>query len=211
MTEEDRARWDERYRVGDWADIDEPAAILGDAEAWLEPPGLALDVACGAGRNSLYLARRGFSVIAVDISWEGLQRLAHRARTESLDIHLIHADLERFALPTATFDLIVNTRFLLRSVFPTMRGAVKDGGLLLFETFNVDEIEVLGGDIRREFALERGELKDAFSDFEILLYEEGVMEAPEGERGLARMIARKPTSNIGHPTSNIEVRGAGAP
>jgi len=153
MTREDRSRWDERYKDGDWADIDEPATILKDAEAWLDPPGLVLDVACGAGRNSLYLARRGFSVVAIDISWEGLQRLSERARAERLDVHPVHADLERFELPVSKFDLIVNTRFLLRSLFPTIRNALRPGGLLVFETFNVDELEILGGDIRRGFAL----------------------------------------------------------
>jgi SAM-dependent methyltransferase len=192
MTQEDRSRWDERYKDGDWADIDEPATILKDAEAWLNPPGLALDVACGAGRNALHLARRSFSVVAVDISWEGLQRLAQRVRAERLDIHPVHADLEQFPLPAAHFDVIVNTRFLLRSLFPKIRRALKPGGLLLFETFNVDELDVLGGDIRREFALERGELQAAFADFEVLLYEEGVFERREGERGLARMVARHP-------------------
>ncbi len=192
MAEEDRARWDERYRTGDWADIDEPAVILKKAERWLRPPGLALDVACGAGRNSLFLARLGFTVIAVDISWEGVQRLARRARGESLPVHPIHADLERFALPPECFDLIVNTRFLLRSLFPTLRGALRRGGLLAFETYTVDEIEVLGGDIRRVYALERGELRQAFADFELKFYEEGVLEQAEGKRGLARMLARKP-------------------
>ena len=164
---------------------------MKDAEAWLDPPGLALDVACGAGRNALYLARSGFSVVAVDISWEGLQRLSQRARAEQLDIHPVHADLERFKLPAAKFDVIVNTRFLLRSLFPAIHSSLKPGGLLVFETFNVDELEVLGGDIRREFALERGELRAAFADFEILLYEEGVFERREGERGLSRLVARK--------------------
>lgn len=193
MAENDRARWDERYAEGDWADVDEPARILEDAEAWLTEPGLALDVACGAGRNALWLARRGYKVVALDISWEGLQRLQRRARAERLDIHIVLADLEAFAFPPDSFDLIVNSRFLLRSLFPTFRSALKPGGLLLVETFSVDEIEVLGGDIRRAYALERGELRQVFWDFEMLLYEEGVFEEAEGERGLARMVARRPT------------------
>jgi SAM-dependent methyltransferase len=204
MSQDERARWDERYADGDWADIDEPAKILEEAEAWLEPPGLALDVACGAGRNSLQLARRGFTVVSVDISWNGLQRLAHRASDDELPIYPIHADLERFVLPEATFDVIVNTRFLLRSLFFEFRKALKPGGLLVFESFNVEEIETLGGDIRREYALERGELLEAFSDFEILLYEEGVFEKREGERGLARFIGRKAISNTAHRTPHSE-------
>ena len=191
MSDDDRARWDERYRNGDWADTDEPGTILKQAEDWLRTPGLVLDVACGAGRNSLYLARLGFTVISIDISWEGLQRLARRARAEGLPIYIVHADLERFVLKDECFDVIINNRFLLRSLYPAFKRALKPGGLLLFETLTVDEIEVLGGDIRREFALERGELKDAFGDLEILLYEEGVFEEPEGERGLARLIGRK--------------------
>jgi SAM-dependent methyltransferase len=197
MAEEDRARWDERYRVGDWADVDEPSRILQLAEPRLKPPGLVLDVACGAGRNALFLAQRGFSVVAVDISWDGLQRLSHRAREPRLPVYLIHADLEHFVLPDSSFDVIINTRFLLRSLFPVFRSALKPGGLVVFETFNVDEIDVLGGDIRRAFALEHGELKAAFAGFEFLLYEEGVFEEPEGERGLSRLIARKPFSGAG--------------
>lgn len=198
MAQDDRARWDDRYRAGDWADIDEPARILLDAEPWLKPPGLALDIACGAGRNSLYLARHGYTVIAADISSEGLSRLTLRARAANLRVHPLQADLERFALPAERFDLIVNTRFLLRSLFPKLRHALKPGGLLVFETFNVDEIEVLGGDIRRAYALERGELRQAFGDFEMLLYEEGVFEEDEGERGLARMIARKTSVGLSY-------------
>lgn len=192
MAEDDRVRWDERYAEGDWADVDEPARILEDAEAWLGEPGLALDVACGAGRNALWLARHGFKVIAVDISWEGLQRVQRRTRDENFDIQLVHADLESFALPPDTFDLIINSRFLLRPLFAAFRNVLKPGGLLLVETFTVDEIDVLGGDIRRAYALERGELRQAFQDFELLMYEEGVFEEDEGERGLARMIARRP-------------------
>ena len=151
-----------------------------------------LDVACGAGRNALFLARRGFTVIAVDISWEGLRRLASRARGEGLHIHLVHADLERFLLPDRSIDVIVNTQFLLRSLFPSFRRALKPGGLLIFETHSVDEIEVLGGDVRRAYTLERGELPGEFAEFEPLLSEEGVFEREEGERGLARLVARKP-------------------
>ncbi|UCF20067.1 MAG: methyltransferase domain-containing protein [Gemmatimonadota bacterium] len=194
MAREDRERWDQRYRAGDWADLREPARIVLDAEAWLDPPGLVLDLACGAGRNSLHLARRGFSVVAVDISWEGLQRLARRSRERRLSVYPIHADLDRFALPTGAFDVIINARFLLRSLFPKIRGALRAGGLLLFETFSTDEIDVLGGDIRRPFALEPGELRAAFADYELLLYEEGIFDEPEGERGLVRMIARRPAA-----------------
>lgn len=187
-----RTRWDERYRDGDWTFGDGPAEIVKDARRWLPRRGRALDVACGAGRNALHLARAGWSVLAVDLSVEGLRLLRDRAREESRPVQPVLADLRRFHVRPGAFQLVVNTRFLLREAFPLLRHALAPGGLLVFETFSVHEIEVLGGDVRRAFALERGELPKAFSEMEILLYEEGVFQRPEGDRGLARMIAKKP-------------------
>ena len=191
MARTDQERWDQRYRDGDWVDSDGPSPIVEDAVPWLSPPGLALDVACGSGRNSLFLARYGFEAIAVDLSWRGLHLLAKRARSERLGVHPVQADLERFILPEDSFDVIVNTHFLMRDLFPKLQSALTPAGLLIIETYHVDEIDVLGGDIRREYALEPGELKEAFSDLDILLYEEGIFNRAEGERGLARLVARK--------------------
>lgn len=189
----DRNRWDERYREGDWCDIGEPARIVREAEPWLPVRGRALDLACGAGRNALFLGRRGLDTLAVDVSGEGLRLLSRRARAEALPVRPVQADLERFALrEDARFEVVVNVRFLLRSLLPRIRRWLAPGGVLIFETFNVDEIEILGGDIRRAFALERGELRRAFAGLEVLAYEEGIFERPEGARGLAGMIARRP-------------------
>lgn len=104
----------------------------------------------------------------------------------------VRADLSEFSVRPAAFRIVLNVRFLLRATFPLIRRSLVPGGLLLFETFSVDEIDELGGDIRREYVLERKELRRAFADFEILLYEEGIFQRQEGERGLARLAARKP-------------------
>lgn len=188
---DDRTRWDARYRDGDWTDERRPARIVEDARAWLPSEGLALDVACGAGRNALFLAERGLRVLGVDLSQEGLRLMERRARARSLPVQGVLADLARFSLRPGRFDVVVNTHFLLREALPLIRDALAPGGLLVFETYHVDELDVLGGDIRRAFALERGELRRAFPDLEVLLYEEGVFEREEGERGLARMVGRR--------------------
>lgn len=192
MNHRPRTRWDDRYRSGDWSDLSSPAAIVEDALPWLEGKGRALDLACGAGRNALFLADRGHSVMGVDLSVEGLRILAERARERKLPVQPVLAELPEFHVRPEAFQVVVNTRFLLRETFDLIHRALAPGALLLFETYHVDEIDLLGGDIRRPYALERGELGEAFSDFDLLLYEEGVFERPEGERGLARMIARKP-------------------
>lgn len=173
-------------------DVGRPAGIVREAAPWLPNDGWALDVACGTGRNALYLAERGLRVLAVDLSGRGLRRLQDRARARRLPIHPVQADLGRFAVRPGRFRVVVNTHFLLRSSFPLLREALAPGGLLLFETYNVDEIELLGGDVRRAYALDRGELRRAFGDLETILYEEGVVPRPGGDEGLARLIARKP-------------------
>jgi tellurite methyltransferase len=147
-------------------------------------------VACGAGRNTLFLARRGWRVMGVDLSVEGLRLLDRRARSEGLPVLPVLADAGAFLVRPRSFDLVVNTFFLLREAFPLLRQALRPGGLLLFETFSVLELDELGGDIRREFALEQGELLRAFPDLQVLLHEEGIFERDEGERGLARLVAR---------------------
>jgi len=195
-----RERWDARYGDGDWVDVEAPARILSEAMELLpregislpEPGGLALDLACGAGRNARFLARRGWRVMGVDLSIEGLRRMDARTRAEDLPVLPVLADAARFRVRPGSFDLAVNSWFLLRSTFPLLRDALRPGGVLLFETFSALELDELGGDVRRAFTVERGELLEAFSGFEILLHEEGVFEREEGERGLARLIARKP-------------------
>ena len=65
MTQAERDKWNERYRGGSYEGRDHPTALLAEWAPRL-PPGRALDVACGAGRNALFLARAGYSVDAVD-------------------------------------------------------------------------------------------------------------------------------------------------
>jgi SAM-dependent methyltransferase len=87
-------------------------------ERWREP-GLALDLGCGAGRHSLALARRGFPVVAVDLSLPLLQTVQKRARQEHLPISCVRLDLCRIrALPPGAFRYAL----LLYSTLGMIRG-----------------------------------------------------------------------------------------
>ena len=92
MTQIDRDKWDQRY-AGDSYNKKNPVTLVAD---WLPqiPTGRALDIACGAGRNALFLAKAGYRVDAIDISPEGLKLANQEAENLGLDINWIEHDLD---------------------------------------------------------------------------------------------------------------------
>lgn len=166
-------------------------------DPWLQrvlpllPPGRALDLACGRGRNALYLAERGFAVTAVDASAEGLALLQQQARGRGLALKLRQQDLEAEPeLPRAAFELVTVFFYLQRSLFLPLKAALVPGGVAVARTFT-SAGDFPGGPRRREFILRPGELLEVFSGWEILLHEEGVESSRKGG-GLAGIVARKP-------------------
>lgn len=105
----DRAWWDQRYRSSSalWSGRPNPQLV---AEAADLAPGSALDVGCGEGADSIWLAERGWRVTAVDISTVALERGAAHAREVNADaarrISWLQADLTAWTPPAATYDLV---------------------------------------------------------------------------------------------------------
>jgi SAM-dependent methyltransferase len=184
-----RPDWEHRYERGGAEALRPPSQFLARHVTAL-PHGRALDLACGEGRNAILLARRGFTVEAIDFSFAGLARLSAIARREDLAIHCLQADLERYPLPRARYAVVLNIRYLQRSLFAPMRAAVAAGGVIVFETFLREQAR-LGHPKNPAFLLEPGELRRQFADFELLTYEEGRFECETGEAHLARMVARR--------------------
>lgn len=187
----ERPQWESRYR--DRADdaVRPPSPFVVEQCARL-PPGRALDVASGDGRHALFLARRGWTVDAIDFAHAGLARLLAAARREKLSVNPLQADLETFPLPGAHYDLILNVRYLQRSLFDALRTAARPGGLIVFETFLGEQAQ-LGHPKNPAFLLDSGELAARFRDFEILTYREGRSETETGPAFLAQMLARRPS------------------
>lgn len=155
------------------------------------PRGRALDVACGDGRHALVLARRGFTVDAIDLAATALRRLRAVALSERLAVHPVQADLENFPLPAGAYAVVLNIRYLQRSLWPAFKKGLCAGGVLLFETFLRDQRRV-GHPRNPAFLLEPGELASAFADLEILHYEEGLLSTESEPAFLARLLARRP-------------------
>ncbi|MBZ5652967.1 MAG: methyltransferase domain-containing protein [Acidobacteriia bacterium] len=186
----DRVHWEERYAARSTAGANEAPSDFLQAHAALLH-GRVLDVAAGAGRNSLFLARRGLVVEAIDISFAGLHLACAAAKAEGLSVLAVQADLEAFPLPADRYDAVINIRYLQRSLFQPIQCAVKTGGLIVFETFLIDQRDI-GHPRHPDFLLQRGELRSAFaSACEILTYEEGLLQSGGHPAYLARMLARR--------------------
>lgn len=160
--------WNERYRSREEIG-GEPASLLVDAAGHL-PPGRALDLACGAGRNALWLASRGWEVVAIDGAPEAIRIV--REHDAAIDARVM--DLEAgAALPfhDESFDLVAILYYLHRPLFAEAKRIVKRGGVV-----------VCAVKMRGTYRVKPGELAQHFDDFEVL-------RSHEGE--IAELIARR--------------------
>lgn len=135
MSGDDKTRWDRQHALSSGAN--QPSSFLRqilESDAWHIPRGLTLDVAAGKGRNAIFLAEMGFSVVGIDISTIALEEASRRAAKKSLEVKWHLADLEQIKLPTAAYNLIVNFNYLQRSWVDQIRGALKPHGHVIFET-----------------------------------------------------------------------------
>lgn len=173
MSLDDQVRWDKRHAgSGAAAGPSEFLRHILSADSWPLPRGRALDIACGRGRNSLYLAEQGFDVLGVDISAAALDEGRARAERSRLAIQWRQADLENTRLEPGVFDLVLNINFLQRSLIPGIKRALKIGGHVIFETFLIDQ-KNLGHPTNPDYLLRHNELLDHFRDFRVLCYREG--------------------------------------
>lgn len=176
MSSADRAEWDERHRAKT-AGAPEPFVV--EMLPLLPPDGIVLDVAAGRGRHSLAIARAGHTVVAVDFAESAMAALAGAARKEHLPIWPVAGDFDSFALRDRSFDAIVNVNFLDRALFPEFARALKPGGVLLVDTFLVDQAEI-GHPKDPRFLLQHYELRELLAGFELMRYREALCVYPDG-------------------------------
>jgi SAM-dependent methyltransferase len=193
--------WNAKYRAVAEEPLPEAAGFVRELLPLL-PLGPALDIACGTGRHTLLLASRNQPVTAVDSSDVALEILEQRAdaahcaithvkRAAQLPnrrpgIQLWHADLKEASLPSEAFALVLCVNYLQRSLFPQIENALAPGGMLLFETYTIAQLDFSGGPRNPNYLLEVGELRTAFPGLRSLFYRE-----LRAEKGIASLIAQK--------------------
>jgi 2-polyprenyl-3-methyl-5-hydroxy-6-metoxy-1,4-benzoquinol methylase len=192
MSLDDRNRWDRQHAES--SGPEEASSLLQKVlagEHWQIPSGRALDIACGKGRNALFLAARGFDVTAVDVSGVGLDVGRRRAAERNLQVTWMEIDLEQDALPASGYDLVVNVNYLQRALTPKIKAAVKSGGSIIFETYLIDQRR-LGHPKNPDYLLAHNELLNSFSDFRVLFYREGKFADGREASFRAGLLAQKP-------------------
>ncbi len=189
MSKDERNKWEARYSH-DEQEFRQPSPLL---VKWIgeAPPGKALDLAAGMGRNAFFLAERGYEVTAVDLSPTAIRRARKQARKKSLPIEWIEADLDSYTLP-GRYDLIVISFFYInKKLAPAIMEALNAGGVLIYENHMLPPQHPEEA-AEHSFHFQPGELRALFPGLKLLHYE----ERQAGEKGghpswVAALVARK--------------------
>jgi tellurite methyltransferase len=183
--------WDERYRMRGRAkeDLDSvPAKLVVDTANQVRS-GKALDLACGTGRNALWLAEHGWVVTAVDGSPTAIELLRQQASERTMAVDAIVADFEagQYFIQPAYWDLIAISYYLQRGLLePAMAGVVRGGLLLAIVHITEPDEEPTRTRLRP------GELAKYFSAWEIVHSYEGKPHDSSHQRAVAEIVARRP-------------------
>jgi tellurite methyltransferase len=183
--------WEERYRSGERAEADlgtAPTPLLVETAKRLAP-GRALDLACGAGRNALWLAERGWDVTAVDGATPAIEILRSRAAERGVTIEAKVADLEKSEYPIepSQWNLIAMCYYLQRNLFQPAKQGVVPGGIVLAIVHITEP-----GEQATAHRLRPGELMRFFAGWEILHHFEGRPNDTAHRRAVAQIVARRP-------------------
>lgn len=178
--EADRLKWNKRYVEGSYQARQHPTALLKD---WLDrlPHKSALDLACGTGRNTRFIAQTAREVVGIDISNVAIEK-ARELATEFSNVEFLVADLDEGFPIDRNFDLIVVVRFVDMGLLSQLADHVRPGGAVLVEEhlqWHDDSVELTGPSSQR-FRVKPGALDEALQDFEPLFSYEGLIRDPFG-------------------------------
>lgn len=162
---EDKQRWNKKYTQAPMPTA--PIVALSSFVDQIAQGSKALDIACGKGRHTHFLASKGIYVDAVDYS-----DVALNALDKSDYINCIDEDLDHYCIKRASYDLVVCTNFLSRRLFPFIKESLKKDGLLIFETFMECDHKDAHQPTNTDFLLRSNELLHAFLGLTVLFYEE---------------------------------------
>ncbi len=199
-----RETWDGRFSTADYIFGTEPNVWLAAHAELLKPGMRVLAVADGEGRNSVWMAKRGLTVDAFDISPVGVDKAKKLAQAAGVQVNFQVASVEEFAWQVGEYDAVVaifiqfadpDTRATL---FKRMKSALKPDGLILLQGYTPKQLEYkTGGPPNIDHLYTEALLRDAFGDIDLVelrSYEDVLTEGSQhsGQSALVGLVARKP-------------------
>ena len=189
--------WNERYSINDYLFGQKPAQALLRNEKYLVPGGKTLLIADGEGRNSVYLAKKGFKVTSSDSSIVAQQKAKTLADNQDVEIHFKLEDFFDVDWSRKQYDNIIGICFqfippeLIEEVFKGFRLATKKGGTLLIHGYTPKQIKYgTGGPKDVSLMYTEATFTSLFNPSEIHFleeYEATISEGP-GHSGKSSMI-----------------------
>src|SRR3990172_3359421 len=187
-SEQDRLFWNKRYDTETYILGKEPVEFLKEHINIL-PGGKGLDIAMGEGRNAVFLAKNGFEVDGCDVSEIAVKKTLGLAKENNVRVNAFVADLEIYKLPKDAYDVVACFYYLQRSLIPQIKEALKPGGMVIYETYTIENWERgFEGPKNEDYLLKTNELLDLFKDLTIIYYRELVLD---DKKAVASLIARK--------------------
>lgn len=182
--------WDARHAEGAPAEV---AWVLREHAHLLPSKGEALDLACGLGANALFLAECGLATTAWDFSSVAIERLDKAAAARGLSIQSVVRDVVASPPAPGTFDIIVISHFLDRTLVPHLIEALRPGGLLFYQTFTTERPEGGATPSNPAFLLAPNELLKLFAGLRVMAYREDGLagDMTRGLRALAALVVMK--------------------
>lgn len=176
---EPKLKWNQKYRerLKEFEHL-EPNKRLMLQSSYLKG-GTALDLACGLGVNSQFLAERGYHVHAVDISDVALSFLQKYASEKQLSIQTHLCDLSEWHPPHSmpkSFDMVVMTYYLDRTIFSQVQSLVQENGYFFMETYFLSPLNENRSRVSDNYKLQPQELLTVFNEWKILFFEENEIE-----------------------------------
>lgn len=185
-----QTKWDAIYSNKQYAPT--ASLVLTQNQHLLPKKGMALDLACGQGGNSVLLAKAGLDVLAWDISPVAIKQLQDFASLNDLTIDAQVNDVVASPPKANSLDVIVVSFFLDRSLCPHLLTALRPGGLLFYQTHCQQKIEQQGPS-NTDFLLADNELLSLFSTMKKRVYREESLlgDHQQGWRNQALLVAEK--------------------
>ena len=181
--------WNERYSVEEDKELRKPASSLVELFSQ-KGRGRALDIACGDGRNAIFLASQGYEVTAVDSSEVAITRARKLAKESSVNVGFICADLETCEIEESSYDLIICYYYLQRSIISAMKKGLKKNGVIIFETYTIGQRDI-GRPRNKDFLLNPNELLGLFNEMHVKYYREGIFLEEGMKKAIATIVCGK--------------------